>query len=91
MRGTAGTKLEGKVEAVVEVTARKFGLHQGEKEDVFKHLVEGGALTLWGLVNAVTRTAHAAATYDRSVELETIGGRFFTLPSAEVKELVTAK
>ena len=33
----------------MEVTARKFGLHEGEKEDVFRNLMQGGALTLWGL------------------------------------------
>ena len=90
MKGAAETKIEGKAEAVVEVTARKFGLHEGEKEDVFRNLVQGGALTLWGLSNAVTLAAQSATSYDRSVELETIGGRFLTLPAGDVKEIVRA-
>lgn len=88
MRGAAETKIEGKAEAVVEVTARKFGLHEGEKEDVYRNLIQGGPLTLWGLSNAVTLTAQSAATYDRATELETIGGRFLTLPASDVKEIV---
>ena len=91
MQGAAQTKLEGKIEAVVEVTARKFGLHEGEKEGVLKNLIEGGALSLWGLSNAITLAAQSAASYDRATDLETIGGRFFNLPAAEVREIVAAK
>lgn len=90
IKGAAEVKIEGKAEAVVEVTARKFGLHEGEKEDVFRNLVQSGSLTLWGLSNAVTLAAHSAPSYDRSVEMETIGGRFLTLPASDVKEIVRA-
>ena len=90
MQGAAEMKIEGKVEAVVEVTARKFGLHEGEKEDVFRNLVQGASLTLWGLSNAVTLAAQSAPSFDRSIELETIGGRFLTLPAGEVKEIIRA-
>ena len=44
MQDAAEVKIEGKVEQVVEVTARKFGLHEGEKEGVFHNLVQGGSL-----------------------------------------------
>ncbi|MCW3050982.1 MAG: hypothetical protein JWN14_152 [Chthonomonadales bacterium] len=90
MQETTEVKLEGSIEKIVEVTARKFGLAQPEKEDVLKNLIEGADLSLWGLTNAITATAQTAATYDRSTELEAIGGRFFALPAAEVRELVRA-
>ena len=90
MQETTEVKLEGSVEKIVEVTARKFGLAQPEKEDVLRNLIEGADLSLWGLTNAITATAQTAATYDRSTELEAIGGRFFALPPAEVQELVRA-
>lgn len=90
MQETTEVKLEGSIEKIVEVTARKFGLAQPEKEDVLKNLIEGADLSLWGLTNAITATAQTAPTYDRSTELEAIGGRFFALPPAEIRELVRA-
>jgi hypothetical protein len=87
MQQTAEVRLEGKVEAVVEATGKRFALSQGEKEDVLKHLIEGADLTLWGLSNAVTATAQTVRSYDRASELESIGGRFFTLPASELKQL----
>ena len=83
-------KLEGSVEKVVEVTARKFGLHEDERTRVLHHLIEGADLSLWGLSNAVTATAQNVASYDRATEIESIGGRFLTLPAAEIKEIVRA-
>ena len=90
MQETADVKLEGSVEKVVEVTARKFGLHEDERTRVLHHLIEGADLSLWGLSNAVTAIAQSAANYDRATEIESIGGRFLTLPAAEVKEIVRA-
>ncbi len=90
MQETAEVKLEGNIEKVVEVTARKFGLDEGEKEDVLKHLIEGADLSLWGLSNAITATAQTVPSYDRATQLEAIGGRFFALPAADIRELVRA-
>jgi hypothetical protein len=90
MQETTEVKLERGPEKVVEVTARKFGLNQIEQEDVLRNLIEGADLTLWGLTNAVTATAHTAASFDRATEIEAIGGRFFALPAAEIKEIVLA-
>jgi hypothetical protein len=88
---TTEVKLEAGVEKVVDVTARKFGLSQAEKEATLQNLIEGADLSLWGLSNAITQTAQTAGSYDRATELEAIGGRFFALPPAEVKELVAAR
>lgn len=75
---TADQKIKGS-DAVEEVTQR-FDLNANEKDDVLNHLIEGGDLSLFGLINAVTRTATDAESYDRSVELQRIGGRIMELP-----------
>jgi hypothetical protein len=90
MQETTAVKLEGSVEKIMEVTARKFGLNTTEKDETLKNLIEGGDLSLWGLSNAVTATAQTAANYDRATELEAAGGRFFALPKAEITEIVRA-
>lgn len=90
MQQAAEVPLEGRVEAVVEAAGKRFALSQGEKEDVLKHLIEGADLSLWGLSNAVTATAQTAQSYDRASELEAIGGRFFTLPPSELRQLARA-
>lgn len=87
---TAQVKLEGAVEKIVEVTARKFGLTIAEKESTLKHLIEGASLSLWGLTNAITAVAQDATDYDRASELEAIGGKFFSLTRGEIGELVRA-
>ncbi len=87
MQETTEIRLEGRIETVVEGTARRFGLSPTEKDEVLKNLIEGADLSAWGLANAVTATAHSARSYDRATELETVGGRLMTLPFAEMREL----
>jgi hypothetical protein len=57
---------------------------------VLRALVEGGDLSMWGLANAVTSLAADAPTYDRSTELESIGGQMLALPPAAAREMVAA-
>lgn len=74
MSEAAHTHLLGEAPAIIEVTKSKFNLSDGETGAVLDHLARGGDLTLWGLLNAVTRTAQDATSYDRAIELEAIGG-----------------
>ena len=90
MQETAEIPLEGSVEKIMEVTARKFGLSISEKDETLKNLVAGGDLSLWGLSNAVTATAQSVQNYDRATELEAAGGRFFGLDKREIREIVSA-
>jgi hypothetical protein len=90
MQETTEIRLEGSVEKIMEVTARKVGLSIAERDETLKNLIEGGDLSLWGLSNAVTATAQTATGYDRATELESAGGRFFALPAAEIREIVRA-
>jgi Domain of unknown function (DUF932) len=72
---------------VVEVTAKRFQLGEGERTSVLQHLIKGGDLSQWGLANAVTRAAQDMESYDRATELEKIGGDVIELKAGEWKTL----
>lgn len=71
---TEGPKLAN-VAAAVEVLAKNEKLGETEASSVLQHLAEGGDLSRWGLLNAVTRTAEDVESYDRASELEALGGK----------------
>jgi hypothetical protein len=77
------------VNAVTNVTER-FRLTQDERSSVESHFIEGGDLSLWGLVNSITRAAQDVPSYDRSVELQAVGGNLLALPKHELGALLTA-
>ncbi len=58
---------------VVEATAKRLTLTEGERSSVLQHLIRGGDLSAWGLANAITRTAEDASDYDRATQLEAAG------------------
>ena len=85
--GVLGRKLEvlsrddaGKPQDAVEIVAKRFDLREGEQDNVLTHLAKGGDLSLWGLANAVTRSAEDCESYDRAIELERVGGMVVELP-----------
>jgi len=69
------------VEAVEEITER-FRFNESEKDAVLNHLIESGQPNLFGLINAVTRTATDVESYDRSIELQRVGGQIMELPKS---------
>jgi len=70
------------VEAVEEITNR-FRFNESEKDAVLNHLIDGAkGNTLFGLINAVTRTATDVESYDRSIELQRVGGEIMHLPKS---------
>ena len=64
----------------VDTVVARFQLSERESTGVLDHLIEGGDNTLFGLVNAVTRTAEDSQNYDRAIELERMGGQIIELP-----------
>jgi hypothetical protein len=90
LQATSENKITGKVDEVVEVAAKHFGLNDGERENVLKHLIEGGSLTQYGLHAAVTRSAQDADSYDRATELEYLGGKIIELPKTDWARLAEA-
>lgn len=86
-RAAGERRIEADPVKVVEATARRLALTDGEKGSVLQHLIRGGHLSAWGLANAVTRTAEEAVDYDRATELEAAGGRVIELGPADWKAL----
>lgn len=58
-----------------ERLAKVYSLSPAEKAQVLFHLFNDKDLSLYGLANAVTRTAQDAINYTRATEIEEIGGR----------------
>lgn len=75
--------------AVLEVTAKHFGLNEGERGGILQHLIRGGDLTRYGLHAAITRTAEDLADYDRASQLEVIGGNVIELDRTQWRTLAT--
>jgi hypothetical protein len=74
------------VEAV-EVVQKQLQLTDGEKDSVLNHLIKGGDLSVWGVSNAVTRMAHDAENYDKSMEFQKAGNAVIELKPTQWKEL----
>jgi hypothetical protein len=90
MRGLSGMKISGDPNAAVGLIAKKVGATDSERGGILRSLIEGGDLSAWGLLNAVTHQAHAAASFDRAVEFEQAGGSLLTLPASEWKPMLEA-
>lgn len=83
-------KIIGSPEKAIEVLARKVGATDGERGGILRSLIEGGDLSRWGIVNAITHQAHGAESYDRAVEFESMGGKLVDLPASEWREVLEA-
>ena len=87
---STGRKIEGDVAKAVDVTAKHISLTDGEKGGVLRHLIEGGDLTAWGMLNAVTRTAEDSDSYDRATELEAAGMKVVNMTGPQWQEVAHA-
>jgi hypothetical protein len=87
VQSTTSNRIEGDVTKAVEALSNKLALTNGEQSSVLKHLIEGGDLSQYGLMNAVTRTAEDAPSYDRASELEAAGAVVLDLRPTEWREL----
>ena len=90
LEGATERKLEGDVTKAVEVLSNRLSLTQDEQSSVLRHLIEGGDLSQYGLINAVTRTAEDAKSYDRATELEMAGATVLDLKPTEWRDLALA-
>lgn len=90
MRGAAGDRMGGHPEEVVKTLAKRKNLTEFEGGSVLRHLIDGGDLSRWGLLNAVTRTAQDVESYDRATELEAMGGEILEMPRGSWKTLAEA-
>lgn len=83
----AGAKITGRVQSVIELTGREYGLSNMEQDGVLKYLIEGGDLSLYGLSNAVTRYSQDVESYDRATALEGIGWNVATMDAGRWNEI----
>lgn len=91
LQGLTEARVTGDPIKAVEVLAQKIGAGDGEQKDILRSLIEGGDLSAWGMVNAVTAQAHRKEiTYDRAVEFEAAGGQLIDLAPAEWKRVLEA-
>jgi hypothetical protein len=87
MKATKAQQLGDPV-AVVEKTVKRFGLTEGEGTGILEHLVKGGDLSGFGLLNAVTAYAQDDnLDYDRATDLEKLGGTIIELKPNQWQEL----
>ena len=90
MRALTEGRMTGKPDEVIEVLCAKVGMSETEKGGVLCSLIEGGDLSAWGMINAITAQAHTSKDYDRAVELEAAGGQLLELPNSEWKRILEA-
>ena len=87
LKESVGVPITGRVQDVVELTGRTYGLNQTEQDGILNYLIQGGDLSLYGLSNAVTRASQDVESYDRATELENIGWKVATMPAAQWREI----
>lgn len=90
MSELAEGRITGHPERAVEVLAKKVGANETETGGILRSLIQGGDLSAWGMLNAVTAQAHDAVSYDRSVEFEVAGGKLMNLSKKEWSEVLEA-
>lgn len=83
--GQATGKLLTNPKKAVELISDKYRMTEDQESSVLKHLIDGGDLSVWGLANAVTRTAEDQDDYDTATSFEKMGGEIITLSSLEWK------
>jgi hypothetical protein len=90
MNAATTQQINGDPVKAIEVLSNDFGIDKGERTGILRHLIEGGDLSRYGLMNAVTRTAADLESYDRATEFETLGGRILDLPAANWSRIAEA-
>lgn len=93
LRETTERKMAPKADPskVVIELGKEVGFTQTEGSSIMQHLIMGGDLSQYGLANAVTRYAQdEEVSYDRSTELEVIGGKVVNLTGRKLERILEA-
>jgi hypothetical protein len=77
-------------QATVELVADKYSLTNDERDSVLDELIQSGEPTRFGLQAAITKMAQGVESYDRSSELERVGGSIIELPTTDWQHLAVA-
>lgn len=87
LRDVADQELPAEPTLVVESLAARYSLAKPEMESALIALAESKDYSRWGLANAVTVLANDSQSYDRAVDLETLGGRIMQMTQKEYGDL----
>ena len=87
LKQSTGIPITGRVQDVVELTGRTFGINQDEQDSILNYLISGGDLSQYGLSNAVTRASQDVENYDRATALEGIGWQVATMNKEQWEEM----
>ncbi|WP_245916107.1 DUF932 domain-containing protein [Merismopedia glauca] len=90
MRSAKEQKIEGNPVKAVEIASKTLGLSQKESGSVLNHLIQGGDLSAYGILNAITRTSQDLPDYDRATDLERVGSEVLALPASRWREIALA-
>jgi hypothetical protein len=91
MKQSTERSIEVSAEELLERARKHFGLTLDEQKQALEHLLMEEDLTAYGLMNAITRTAHDPTSYDRATELEATGSKILSLPKTSWKEIALAR
>lgn len=80
---------ESDLNKVIDVTAKEYGIRDSEKPSILRHIAENGNMNRFGIIDAVTRVAQDVDKYDRSIELEEIGGQLISMPEKQWSKIIT--
>lgn len=87
LRESVGVPITGRIQDVIELTGKTYGINQEEQDSILNHLIQGGDLSKYGLSNAITRASQDIESYDRATEFENLGWTIATLPNEQWKAL----
>ena len=74
MRAARNAKITtNDIPQMIELASSDYGFTKKEGSSILDHLIRDGEFSLYGLANAVTRTAQDVESYDRSTAMESIG------------------
>lgn len=90
MQGATQEKLQGDPAEAIKVLAQKIQLSKEEAGGVLRHLIEGGDISRYGVLNAVTRQSQDVADYDRATTLEAAGAQILYMPRKEWLQVAQA-
>ena len=90
LQQTRGIPLVGNPVKTIDVLGERYHLNEAECTGVLNHLIQGGELSGYGLVNAVTHYSQVIEDYDRATEFEALGGKLIELPSSDWQRLAQA-
>ncbi len=90
MKEATEQRIEGNPVKSVELLTKSFGYNNEESSGVLQHLIQGGDLSAYGMLNAITRTSQDLEDYERATALERDGSRVLSLPASAWKEIALA-